>query len=306
MPTDIPSEDRPVKRALITGAEGFTGRYLARELERCGWEVWGTDILDKPSDPRYRRSDLTDRESLQRIVDEIQPHAVVHLAGIAFVAHGNADAFYRVNLMGARNLLEALAETASRPRCVLLASSANVYGNLTEGVLNETTPPNPANDYAVSKLAMEYMARLWLDRLPVVLVRPFNYTGVGQGEAFLLPKVVAHFRRRAEVIELGNLDVWRDFSDVRAVVRAYRRLLEVCPAGETVNVCSGRTHSLREILTMAEAITGHRIRIEVNPAFVRRNDVEILCGDPSKLRSLIGDWETPPLEETLGWMLETD
>ena len=220
-----------MKRALITGAEGFTGRYLARELERCGWDVWGTDVLDKPSDPRYRRSDLTDRESLQRIVDEIQPHAVVHLAGIAFVAHGNADAFYRVNLMGARNLLAALAETASRPRCVLLASSANVYGNRTEGVLKETTPPNPANDYAVSKLAMEYMARLWLDRLPVVLARPFNYTGVGQGEAFLLPKVVAHFRRRAEVIELGNLDVWRDFSDVRAVVHAYRRLLEVCPAG---------------------------------------------------------------------------
>jgi nucleoside-diphosphate-sugar epimerase len=302
---DIPSEIQPVKKALITGSEGFTGRYLARELERCGWEVWGTDVLDKSLNPRYRRSDLTDRQSLQRIVDEIQPQVVAHLAGIAFVAHGNADAFYRVNLMGARNLLAALAQAPPGPECVLLASSANVYGNRAEGVLNETTPPNPTNDYAVSKLAMEYMARLWLDRLPVVLARPFNYTGVGQSEAFLLPKIVAHFRRRAEVIELGNLDVWRDFSDVRAVVRAYRRLLEVCPAGETVNVCSGHAHSLREILAMAQAITGHALRVEVNPALVRQNDVKTLCGDPSKLCSLIGAWETPPLEATLGWMLET-
>lgn len=292
-----------MKRALITGALGFTGRYLARKLEHCGWEVWGTDVADHRVNPRYRCSDLADRESLHRIVDEIQPHAVVHLAGIAFVAHGDADAFYRVNLMGARNLLAVLTQTRRRPECVLLASSANVYGNRTEGVLTEVTPPNPANDYAVSKLAMEHMARLWMDRLPVVLARPFNYTGVGQSEAFLLPKIVAHFRLRAEAIELGNLDVWRDFSDVRAVVHAYWRLLEVCPAGETVNVCSGRAHSLREILAMAETLTGHRMRVEVNPAFVRQNDVKTLCGDPSKLRALIGDWETPPLEETIEWML---
>jgi GDP-6-deoxy-D-talose 4-dehydrogenase len=306
MPMDIPSEGRPLKRVLITGAAGFTGRYMARELEAHGWEVWGTDALDKPQCLRYRRGDLTDRQSLRRVVDEIRPHAVVHLAGIAFVAHEDIDALYRINLLGTRNLLAALAESVARPRCVLVASSANVYGNRTEGILSEATPANPVNDYAVSKLAMEYMARLWLDRLPVVLARPFNYTGVGQSEAFLLPKIVAHFRRRAEVIELGNLDVWRDFSDVRAVVHAYRRLLETCPAGESVNVCSGRTHSLREVLAMAGALTGHRIRVVVHPALVRQNEVKTLCGDPFKLRSLIGDWETPPLEETLGWMLETD
>jgi nucleoside-diphosphate-sugar epimerase len=303
MPTDIPSESLRVKKALITGSEGFTGRYLAWELERHGWEVWGTDAMEDATNPRYRCGDLTDPDSLERIVDEIRPDVVVHLAAIAFVAHGDAEAFYRVNLLGTRNLLAALAAGPRRPECVLLASSANVYGNRIEGILSEATPPNPANDYAVSKLAMEYMARLWLDRLPVVLARPFNYTGVGQSEVFVLPKIVAHFRRRAEVVELGNLDVWRDFSDVRAVVHAYRRLVEVCPVGETVNVCSGRTHSLREVLAMTEALTGHRIRVEVNPALVRPNEVKTLCGDPSKLRSLIGDWETPPLEETLGWML---
>jgi nucleoside-diphosphate-sugar epimerase len=293
-----------MKKALITGAEGFTGRYLAAELEAHGWEVWGTDASRKPEQIRYRPADLCRPADLKEVIDEIQPDAVVHLAGIAFVAHGDANAIYRINLLGTRNLLEALAACPRRPGCVLLASSANVYGNATDGVLNEGMPPKPANDYAVSKLAMEYMARLWMDRLPVVLARPFNYTGVGQSRSFLLPKIVEHFRRRAEVIELGNLDVWRDFSDVRAVVAAYRRLLEVCPAGETVNVCSGRTHSLRQVLSMAEDIAGHSIRVEVNPAFVRPNEVKTLCGDPTKLWSLIGTWDTPPLAETLRWMLE--
>jgi len=290
-------------KALITGIKGFTGQYLESELEAAGWEVWGIEAHEEPGVARYQTVDLADADRLRRIVGEVQPDAVVHLAAIAFVGHGDANAFYRVNLIGTRNLLAALAAAGKRPDCVLLASSANVYGNSTEGVLNESTSPNPANDYAVSKLAMEYMARLWLDRLPIVIARPFNYTGVGQTENFLLPKIVSHFRRRAEVIALGNLDVWRDFSDVRAVVRAYRRLLEVCPAGETVNICSGRARSLREVLSMAETISGHAMRVEVNPALVRANEVRILCGDSSKLKGMIGEWDTPPLEDTLKWML---
>lgn len=290
--------------ALITGIKGFTGRYVAAELEAAGWDVFGIGAHEEDGDSRYWRADLGDVVRLRQVVAEVQPDAVIHLAAIAFVGHGDADAFYRVNLIGTRNLLDALASVDRPPGCVLLASSANVYGNATEGMLSESTPANPANDYAVSKLAMEYMANLWKDRLPIVTVRPFNYTGIGQAENFLLPKIVAHFRRRAEVIELGNLDVWRDFSDVRAVARAYRRLLELRPIGQTFNVCSGRMHSLREVIALAEGLTDHRIRVEVNPAFVRGNEVKRLCGDPSRLKAALPGWETPPLEETLGWMLE--
>ena len=293
-----------MKRALITGIKGFTGLYVAAELEQHGWEVWGIGSHDEADDARYRRVDLADAAGLRAVIAEVQPDAVVHLAAIAFVGHGDADAFYTVNLIGTRNLLSALAAFGKTPECVLFASSANVYGNATEGVLGETTPPNPANDYAVSKLAMEYMARLWMDKLPIVIARPFNYTGVGQTESFLLPKIVGHFRRRAEVIELGNLDVWRDFSDVRAVAQAYRSLLEICPAGETVNVCSGKAHSLREVVAMAEGICGRSIQVQVNPAFVRANEVKTLCGDSTKLRTIIGGWATPPLEDTVRWMLE--
>ena len=294
-----------MKKALITGSEGFTGKYLAAELENNGWEVWRTDSAKlSVTAERYRQSDLCDLESLKTLVCEIRPDAVVHLAAIAYVGHENAENIYRVNLIGSRNLLYALSCSSHSPSCVLLASSANIYGNSIEGVLDEATPINPANDYAVSKLAMEYMAHLWDEKLPIVMVRPFNYTGVGQSLSFLIPKIVKHFREKKKVIELGNIDVWRDYSDVRAVVLAYRKLLETCPIGETVNVCSGKSISLREILSKAEAITNHEIEVAVNPDFIRENEVKTLTGDPTKLKEIIGEWHTPSIEETLRWMLD--
>jgi nucleoside-diphosphate-sugar epimerase len=293
---------KPDRRVLVTGSAGFTGRYMCAELQAAGYQVFGVGSQPAPV-PGYYQADLQDLAQLSAVLADVKPDVVIHLAALAFVGHGDANAFYQVNLQGTRNLLEAIAACGKTPDCVLLASSANVYGNQTEGVLNESTLPAPANDYAVSKLAMEYMARTWLDRLPIVIARPFNYTGVGQAENFLLPKIVSHFRRKADVIELGNLDVWRDFSDVRSVVAAYRGLIETCPAGQTFNVASGQTHSLREVLSLCEEITGHHIEVQVNPAFVRANEVKMLCGDASRLRACIGQWDTPPLRETLEWML---
>jgi len=293
------------KRALITGIQGFTGRYMADELRAHGYEVVG--LGSQPSDERdYYQVDLADGPGLRTLLAKIQPDVVVHLAALAFVGHGAADAFYQVNLIGTRNLLEAVAASGKPVDCVLVASSANVYGNASGGLLSETTTPAPANDYAVSKLAMEYMTNLWHERLPIVITRPFNYTGVGQAENFLLPKIVSHFRRKAQKIELGNLDVWRDFSDVRALVKAYRGLIEAKPLGQTINVSSGNAHSLREVIEMCRESTGHDIDIEVNPAFVRANEVKTLCGDNSRLRALVPGWSTPSLNETLSWMLTAE
>ena len=289
------------KRALVTGLSGFTGHYVAAELAEAGFDVYG--VGEQPCTlPQYTRADLTDRNALHALVEEVRPHVVLHLAGLAFVAIDNAAAYYSVNTAGTRNLLEALATGARNVECVLLASSANVYGNSTEGVLDETASLNPANDYAVSKLAMEYMARLWFDRLPIVVTRPFNYTGVGQSESFLLPKIVGHFQRGEKQIELGNLDVFRDFSDVRAVANAYRRLVQACPAGEIVNVCSGRSYSLREVIGIVEAIAGYDMEIRINPSFVRAHEVRSLLGSAERLRKIIGEWDTHPLRETLEWM----
>lgn len=226
----------------------------------------------------------------------------MHLAAISFVAHGDADEIYHTNIVGTRNLLEALAEADVKPRSVVLASSANVYGSAAVEPITEDTPPAPANDYAVSKLAMEQMARLWMDRLPITLVRPFNYTGVGQSENFLIPKIVQHFRRGDKVIELGNTDVARDFSDVRDVARAYAAIVDKAPAGETVNICSGTAHTLGEVLDMMAKIAGYTIEVRVNPAFVRGNEVNRLVGSNARLRGLTGFAPVIPLEETLRWM----
>jgi len=241
---------------------------------------------------------------LNAAISVIQPQYVIHLAGVAFVGHGQPKAFYDINLVGTRNLLEALEPFAASLKCVLLASSANVYGNLQGGLLSESNPTNPANDYAVSKLAMEYMAKLWLPKIPVVIARPFNYTGVGQSDSFLIPKIVSHFVRKQSTIELGNMDVWREFNDVRDVVHAYRKLIEAAPIGQTVNVCSSNLVSLRDALALATELTGVSIEARVNPVFVRANEVLKLGGDTTLLKKFVPDWQPRPLRETLAWMLD--
>ncbi|MET0267233.1 MAG: GDP-mannose 4,6-dehydratase [Duganella sp.] len=293
------------KRALITGLSGFTGHYVAQELRAAGYQVAGTITPGSSAGDELYPVDLNDRAGLAAVVQQVQPDVVVHLAAIAFVGHGDVEQIYRVNVAGTRNLLEALAALPRKPSAVLLASSANIYGNTDVGVIGEDVPAAPANDYAVSKLAMEYMARLWQDKLPLIMVRPFNYTGVGQHENFLLPKIVAHFRRQASDIELGNLHVWRDFSDVRMVAQSYRRLLAAPgAAGQVFNICSGQAYSLGEVLDMMADIAGYRINVHVNPAFVRANEVVRLVGDNRRLASVAGLPDSVPLADTLRWMYQ--
>ena len=171
-------------------------------------------------------------------------------------------------------------------------------------MLDEATAPQPANDYAVSKLAMEHMARLWAHRLPITIVRPFNYTGLGQSPQFLIPKIVAHAKQRAPVIELGNLDVDRDFSDVRDVAAAYVRLLQQTPADPSFNMKTKNTHSMREVIERVEAISGHHMDVRVNPEFVRANEVRTLRADTGALEHAIGEWRSHSLDDTLRWMLQ--
>lgn len=291
-------------RVLVTGVAGFTGRHVAAELRRAGHAVVGLTHANGDTAAGHVAVDLRDRAAVLDAVGGLDFDAVVHLAAISFVAHDDAAEIYSVNVVGARNLLDAVARSGADPRAVVLASSANVYGNATTDPIGEDAPTTPANDYAVSKLAMEHMARLWADRLPVILTRPFNYTGVGQPTHFLVPKIVDHFRRGARVIELGNTAVWRDFSDVRAVARHYRRLVELAPACDTVNLCSGAAHSLDDVLALMADIAGYEIEVRVDPELVRAHEVVRLVGDRALLDSLLGDDRPIPLRETLTWMYE--
>ena len=282
---------------------GFTGHYLSKALIHAGYEVHGLGATPC-EDANYHQLDLSDVDAMRTLVAQIQPTVVVHLAAIAFVGHADAEAFYRVNLIGTHNLLSVLAQATPHLECVLLVSSANIYGNCNEGVLHESQTPAPENDYAVSKLAMEHMARLWLTKLPIVTVRPFNYTGVGQSEQFLLPKIVSHFKRKEKHIELGNLDVWRDFSDVRAVVAAYVGLIKAKPIGQVFNVCSGQATSLRQVAAMIAELSGFPLEVFVNAAFIRPNEVKELIGSADRLKTVLPHWQTIPLRKTLAWMLE--
>ena len=291
--------------ALVTGINGFTGRHLVPELQQAGFSVVG--IAQESSavgDIKMVKCDLTDRQSTVDAINQLCPDVVIHLAGIAFAAHDDVEMLYRTNIVGTRNLLEALANCRDAPRAVLLASSANIYGNAAVTPITEITLPAPANDYAVSKLAMEYMAKLWLDKLPIVIARPFNYTGRGQSLQFLLPKIVDHFRRRARMIELGNLDVIRDFSDVRTVASSYRMLIESASGGDIYNVCSGVGHSLQEVLSIMRDISGHDLEVIVSPAYVRKNEIHTLIGSNAKLDAAIGRHDVIPLRQTLRWMYE--
>lgn len=296
-------------RVLITGANGFTGGYLVERLARDGHELFGLvhhePGLGDQSGIRTYEADLRDPAAIRRIVAEVQPERIVHLAAIANVAHGDAAEMYSSNILGTRNLLQALATASQPPSAVMIASSANIYGNRQEGMLSEDAPPAPANDYGVTKAACELLAQVYADRLPIIMTRPFNYTGRGQPEHFLIPKIVAHVRARASIIELGNLEVARDFSDVRSVVDSYARLLDTPAAiGKVFNVCSGKAHTLAEIIELAERVSGHRLEVRVNKDLVRADEVKTLCGSRARLESVIGAVKMPNLAETLVWMLD--
>ena len=279
-------------RLLLTGAEGFTGRHLTVAAQAAGYEVIGLN------------ADLTDAVAVAAEVAAAAPTHVVHLAAISAVTHADEEAFYRVNLFGTLNLLKALTALSVPPQKVLLASSANVYGNQGGAAITEMVCPKPVNHYAMSKLAMEHMAATFADRLPIVITRPFNYTGVGHDQRFVIPKIVDHFARKAKIIELGSLDVYREYNDVRQICEIYFKLLDQGVSGEVYNVCSGRAVSLREVLAMMTEVTGWHPEVRVNPEFVRANEIIKLAGDLTKISGVIGNVNGYSLRQTLTWMLD--
>jgi len=293
-----------METALITGVKSFTGVYLKAELLDRGYRVHGTVHGAKAAGENITSLDIRDRDAVCDLVEGLKPDVVFHLAAITFVAHRDAEEIYLTNIVGTRNLFEALAKCTHQPRMIIVASSANIYGQTLIDPIDENTPANPMSDYSVSKYAMECMTHLWVDRLPITLVRPFNYTGVGQDKKFLLPKIVDHYARGEAEIDLGNLDIARDFSDVRFITEAYAMLAEGDFAGNVFNICSGYAHSLQQILDMMEKIAGYKINVIFNPTFARPNEIKSLRGCNKKLFQAVGSMDLIPLQETLSLMYE--
>jgi GDP-6-deoxy-D-talose 4-dehydrogenase len=261
--------------------------------------MFGHEVIGAGEPPAF---DLRDAASVRKVVRAAHPDFVIHLAGLSFVPHADPTAIYATNAVGSTNLLEAVACEVPNVRKILLASSANVYGNSDGAPIDEATPPSPVNHYSCSKIAMEFMAQTWFRRLPIVIARPFNYTGPGQAEHFLIPKLMTHFVQRAAAIELGNLEVVRDFSDVRLVCDAYARLLGSPVHSIALNVCSGVGRSVGSILDALVDLAGYSPLIRREPEFVRETEVHWLVGNNERLRSVIGPLAFIDFDETLRWM----
>lgn len=256
------------------------------------------------------QSNITDAPALEAEVLTTDPDWVIHFAGISFVASKDDEAFYKVHALGSSNLLASLSKLRKKPVKVLLASSATVYGNSNVAHASEDQQLNPIDHYAMSKVAMEEMAKTFMDRLPIIIARPFNYTGPGQKGNFLIPKLIAHFTQKNASIELGNLNVEREFNDINMICEAYLNLLQYGTPAETYNVGSGNARSLKQVIDTLIQMTGHVIEIKVNPDFVRANEVRRMCADPAKLNTLFQaqgiQLNVPPLEYTLQRMLQAD
>jgi GDP-6-deoxy-D-talose 4-dehydrogenase len=287
-------------RVLITGGSGFTGRPLAERLRRDGHEV--VALAHETSDAGVLNVDVRDFDGLAQALLRTHPSAIVHLAGIAEPAYGNVGDIYSANVVGTANLFASLTAAKIEPRIVIVASSAHVYQIADGRPLTEDDPLSPMTHYGVSKRATEDIAALYSSRFPIIITRPFNYTGPGQTTKFLVPRIVLHYVEKRGEIRLGNLDLFRDYSDITRVVEAYARLLSRTIKPTTTNICSGRAVHLTDILEFMDKLSGHPMRVVTEPSLVRSGEPHFIVGSPVRLESLVGPLPNPEFRETLARM----
>jgi GDP-4-dehydro-6-deoxy-D-mannose reductase len=293
-------------RALVTGASGFIGRHLVAHLRQVGDEVIASDRTGPGG------ADLADADQARRLVAGARPDVVYHLAGYSDVggSWGDPEGAFRANATATLCLLLAARE-ADVGR-VLVASSADVYGDVAGGTLPvaEECPLRPLSPYAASKVAAEYLAlQAHLGgHLATVRIRLFNQLGPGQSDRFVVPALarqIAEAERSGDVvIEVGNLSPRRDFTDVRDSVKALRLLAERGTPGEVYNICSGTDRSVQEVAESLLALARGPLALKVDPSRVRPVDLPVLVGDVTRLRAATG-WEpTVPLARTLADVLQ--
>jgi GDP-4-dehydro-6-deoxy-D-mannose reductase len=260
---------------------------------------------------RYHRVDIRDAERVRSLVREVNPHQIYHLAGITAVnvSWMQTRLTYEVNVFGAQNLFDAAMALPEPPR-VLNISTSQVYAPAC-GMLTEQSALGPDNPYAASKAMAELLTFQYRGRAPggIVTARSFNHTGVGQSPTFVLPSIAKQFAEielglRPPKLNLGNIGVRRDFSDVQDVVRAYRMLLEKGRTSEVYNVCSGVAVLLSDIIKVFQAISGIDAKIEVDPNKIRKGEIAEVYGDPGKLQAETGWHRQIPLEKTVEDMLD--
>jgi nucleoside-diphosphate-sugar epimerase len=286
-----------MKKVLITGIDSFTGIHLSKYFNSNNFDVYGTSLFK--DEEKIFKCDITNKNEIKKIIENIKPDFLIHLSAISFVGHKNSLDFYNVNTIGTTNILDSFVELLLNPKKIILVSSATIYGNQNKEILDENLCANPTNHYGLSKYAMECLAKNYFTLLPIIITRPFNYTGIGQSKDFLIPKIVSHFKENKKVIELGNVDIIREFNDINFVCEVYEKLLESDFKSEIVNIASNRGIKLLEIINMMNKIAGYEIEVKINPAFVRKNEIKKLTGSSEKLFKMIKKIEQKNFEKTL-------
>lgn len=291
-------------KILITGALGFVGRYAVRECEAAGHTVFRQDIAGRDD---MIDTDITDAEAMRALVENLQPEACIHLAGITDVASGWKDpnGVYSANLCGTVNLLEAFRATAPRAR-ILVVSSSQIYNTVrVYDDLNEKVHFMPANIYSISKLSADLTTLAYGEKygLNAFTARPINHIGPDQSERFVVSAFATQLKRISAGIQeprlkVGNLASRRDFLDVRDVVRAYRLLMERGQAGESYNIAGGKLVKIEDVLAMLARISGVSPETEVDPELYRPTDSSPTL-DTSKLRRTTAWKPEIDLEDTL-------
>lgn len=289
-----------MKRVLIFGAAGFVGHYLAKEFIENGYTVVGTDKVRTsllPDNVDFYETDLMNSETVENIINKISPDIIVNLAAISSVgASWNIPkATIEVNVIGALNIMEAARKCDNKPKILFVGSSEEYV--ISDDLISEKTELNASNPYGISKVTQEQFAKLYREQygLKVYCVRPFNHTGVGQRDSFVLPsfcKQAAEIEKSGKVgvIKVGNLNAKRDFSHVKDIVRAYRMIIEMDDCKKIYNVGSGHAYSLREMLEYIIGLSTQTIEVEVDKERFRPIDQPIVCCDNSLIKAELG-WE---------------
>ena len=311
-----------MKKALITGIGGFAGGHLAEHLLDNGWEVVGLErqgaslaALEKVAGGMpVEECDIVSAGGVARVFERLTPDVVFHLAATSFVpsAEDAPQATFDINAKGSLNILDGCHRHIPRARIILI-SSATVYGAVSpeKMPITEDHPLSPMNFYTLTKLCAEEVSRYYhrVHALPVVILRPFNHIGPRQSRSFVTSSFASQIAEieageRAPVLNVGNLDAARDFTDVRDMVRAYRLAAEKCGAGQVYNICSGRAHTIREILHRMLRLTTARIELSEDPQRLRKSDIPLLYGDYSRFLRATGWRPEHDLDSTLGEILD--
>lgn len=276
-------------KALITGVNGFVGPYLVEELISNGYAVFGCS-LEKESNltklTKYFSCDITNLENVEEVINSIKPDVVFHLAGFSSVSKSfeNPKLCFKINVEGTKNLIDSFNKLKIFSK-IMVISSAEVYGQPKINPVNENAELNPLSPYANSRIEQEKIALTYKNS---IIIRSFNHTGLTQPDTFVIPS----FRKQiveskdGDKVFVGNLDIIRDFSDVKDVVRAYRILFEKGVCGEIYNVGSGKGHSLKEILEKMISDSKKSLIVVIDPKKYRSADIKELICDNLKIKKL--------------------